>query len=190
MTNPKVILMPLQHNCCRCGKGHGKRCLSVKPSPFGIVVKIARALKAFCLKLRGRLKSHLCFIPDICMYFTCIASLNHYNNRVTSAIIIPILQKGNWAWRRLNGLPEVSTAWGEVVVPTSNPGFPTLHSTPLQSCLFMLVCSGKKKNNQNIAQEVHSIRDIRGFFFVAVFTIKTETFWPVSVSEKVSKVHQ
>ena len=48
----------------------------------------------------------------------------------------------------------------------------------------------KKKNNQNIAQEVHSIRDIRGFFFVAVFTIKTETFWPVSVSEKVSKVHQ
>ena len=73
-----------------------------------------------------------------------------------------------------------------MAVPTSNPGFPTLRSTLLQSCLFMLVCSEK----QNIAQEVHSIRDVRGFFFVVVFTIKTETFWLVSVSEKTSKVDQ
>lgn len=66
MTNTKVILMPLQHNCWRCGQGHSKRCLSVKPSPFGPVVKV---LKVFCLTLRELLKSHLCFIPYICIYF-------------------------------------------------------------------------------------------------------------------------
>lgn len=65
----KVILMPLQHNCWRRGEGHSKRCLSVKPPPFGPVVKIASALKVFCLTLRGLRKSHLCFIPDICIYF-------------------------------------------------------------------------------------------------------------------------
>lgn len=65
--------------------------------------------------------------------------------------------------------------------------FTVHHCKAVSLCWFVLE---KKKNNQNIAQEVHSIRDIRGFFFVAVFTIKTETFWPVSVSEKVSKVHQ
>lgn len=54
----------------------------MKPLPFAPVVNIPSALEVFCSKLTGLLKNRLCFIPIFVHIFTCMISLNYYNNLV------------------------------------------------------------------------------------------------------------